>query len=510
MYRPDVLFPVYCSSCWWSDKWDALSYGQDYDFQKPFSDQLRDLLNKVPRNMLVIRQSVNSDYCNYSNENKNCYLCFASHYNEDCAYLTYCYANRNCFDSLQLSKSELSYECNYCDRIARSLFLQYCVECVDCVLGYNLRNCDNCFGCVNLRNKKYHIFNKPYSKEKYLLLTEQYRSSYQEFWKACQEFQKLKMSMPHPFIYQKRCVNYSGNDLEDSKNVQHSFGTKESEDCRYLYINCVRVRSSMDLNNIGYAPSEWCYEGQGISGGNNVFFSDGCWMDGYIMYSHGCFSSSNIFGCVSVRQKEYCILNKQYSQEEYKAILTKIIKHMKSTREYGEFLPSELSPFAYNETTAQEYFPLTKEQALIRHCTWRDPETKNYQITLPAGGLPITVNDISSSLTNEVIACEHGGSCKDQCTVGFRLTPSEITFYKRMKILVPRLCPNCRHAERRRQRNPMKLWPRQCMCDYKIYQNTIKHPHHSEGKCPNEFETSYAPDRPEIVYCEQCYNAEVV
>ena len=27
--------------------------------------------------------------------------------------------------------------------------------------------------------------------------------------------------------------------------------------------------------------------------------------------------------------------------------------------------------------------------------------------------------------------------------------------------------------------------------------------------CKNEFETSYAPDRPEIVYCEQCYNEEV-
>ncbi len=27
--------------------------------------------------------------------------------------------------------------------------------------------------------------------------------------------------------------------------------------------------------------------------------------------------------------------------------------------------------------------------------------------------------------------------------------------------------------------------------------------------CQNEFETSYAPDRPEIVYCERCYQQEV-
>jgi len=28
-------------------------------------------------------------------------------------------------------------------------------------------NCDNCFGCVGLKNKKFHIFNKPYSEEDY-------------------------------------------------------------------------------------------------------------------------------------------------------------------------------------------------------------------------------------------------------------------------------------------------------------------------------------------------------
>jgi hypothetical protein len=41
--------------------------------------------------------------------------------------------------------------------------------------------------------------------------------------------------------------------------------------------------------------------------------------------------------------------------------------------------------------------------------------------------------------------------------------------------------------------NPPKLWHRKCM---------------KEG-CQNEFETSYAPERPEIVYCEKCYQQEV-
>lgn len=48
------------------------------------------------------------------------------------------------------------------------------------------------------------------------------------------------------------------------------------------------------------------------------------------------------------------------------------------------------------------------------------------------------------------------------------------------------------------------------MCDYEVYKNETKHKHHKTGRCPNEFETTYAPERKEIVYCEQCYREEVV
>ena len=33
--------------------------------------------------------------------------------------------------------------------------------------------------------------------------------------------------------------------------------------------------------------------------------------------------------------------------------------------------------------------------------------------------------------------------------------------------------------------------------------------HDHNGKCQIEFETSYAPERLEIVYCESCYNQEI-
>ena len=36
MFKSEAPFPVYCHECWWSDKWDSLKYGRDYNFSKNF------------------------------------------------------------------------------------------------------------------------------------------------------------------------------------------------------------------------------------------------------------------------------------------------------------------------------------------------------------------------------------------------------------------------------------------------------------------------------------------
>jgi hypothetical protein len=57
-------------------------------------------------------------------------------------------------------------------------------------------------------------------------------------------------------------------------------------------------------------------------------------------------------------------LNKQYTKEEYNILVPKIIEHMISTGERGEFFPPKYAPFGYNESLANEYFPLRQTEAL--------------------------------------------------------------------------------------------------------------------------------------------------
>ena len=160
---------------------------------------------------------------------------------------------------------------------------------------------------------------------------------------------------------------------------------------------------------------------------------------------------------------------------------------------YGEFFPGELSPFAYNETIAQEYYPKNKEDIIEDGCVYRKSLVRNYKITMKNQDLPDHIKDVPDNIIDEIIACNNNGSELTQCTEAYKIHPEELSFLRKHNIALPRLCPNCRHYERLAQRNHLKLWHRKCM---------------KEG-CTNEFETSYSPDRPEIIYCEKCYQQEV-
>jgi len=149
-------------------------------------------------------------------------------------------------------------------------------------------------------------------------------------------------------------------------------------------------------------------------------------------------------------------------------------------------------PFSYNDSVVCEYFPLTKEETLEKGYKYKEPEIKSYKPTLLPHQLP-KIEEAGEEILKEIVQCEHMGRCNQRCTTAFRIIQNELNICKMLNIPLPKLCPNCRHMERMNFLNPPKLCHRKCM---------------KEG-CTNEFETAYAPERPEIIYCESCYNKEV-
>lgn len=532
MYGEHTGITVYCGSCWWSDNWDPLSYGQEYDFSRPFFEQMQELLHAVPHQSLSVsyKTLVNSEYNNMNHWLKNCYLLFNSDYDEDCMYGEEAEHTKDSADITMTDKSQLLYQCLNCNNCYEVRFSADCENCRNVWFSKNMVECSDCFGCVNLKGEQYYIFNKPYSKEEYFQKLKEFNlSSYSSLERLKKEVAEFRLRFPYKYMHGTHNTNVSGDYIYHSKNTHHTYIATEAENCKYCMWLIVKTnKDSYDFTQFG-ENTQLVYEalvcGKGISRVMTSFSV----LEGHdIAYSFNCFSNcANLFGCIGLRQKQYCILNKEYRKEEYEALLPKIIAHMsdmpfvdKKDRRYGygDFFPIEHSPFGYNETTAYEYFPLNKEEAVEKAYRWKEEETKNYQITQNPENLPNESKDISDTILKEIIGCEHQGKCQDQCTTAFRIIPQELAFYRRMNLPLPHLCPNCRHYERVWERNPLKLWHRKCTCgggasENGIYKNQSSHFHGSPpagGHCPNEFETSYAPERKEIVYCEQCYQEEVV
>jgi hypothetical protein len=479
--HPSSPYNVYSHDEWWSDKWDALDYGRDFDFKRPFFEQFHELLYQVPRPPLINNKAENSDYCNYADGNKNCYLITTSNWNEDSYYGFLLVNNENAVDCLWCTDCELVYQCIDCVKCYNVKYAQNCEQCVESSFLMDCMGLENCMFCINLRKKKYHIFNKPFPKEEYEKRVREITGSYSEFQKMLAQFKQLRKD--HSIRRASNIVNsenVSGNHIFNSKNIYRGFDIYDCRDCAYVHDGLKGV----DCYDVDYFDgTELCYESTSLIG-YGYRFTAFC-RDSYnLFYCDNCHSCKNCFGCTGLRNEQYCILNRKYSQEEYERLIPIIIKHMSSPSplyyegEWGEFFPINLSCFAYNETLAYDEFPLTREEALNRNYMWREPDQHEYR----PQNIKISdkVQEVPDTITSNILACE-------DCGKNYRIIPQEFKYYRHMKVPVPHKCPDCRHINRIKQRNPRSLFNRSC------------------SKCKKSIQTSYSPDRPETIYCEKCY-----
>ncbi len=536
MYSHDVPFPVYCRDCWYSDKWDPQDYSADYSSDQNFFVQYKDLMNKVPRPALIATNNVNSNYVNYSINLKDCYFLVGSSDNENCAHAYRTFNTKDSVDCFGAVDCEHVYDGVQVSKCANVFFSRDTENSMDSFFILNCRNVSNCIGSTNIQNKKYVILNNEYSKEEYEKRKKDYLL---DTWDGIQKLKKeaelLSLNFPRRFAHIVLSKDSTGNDLIETKNCKHCFVMRESENLKYGAFGG-NIKESYDVN---FADnSELVYDSTNIEQNYMEKFSITSWFSKYITYCELCLSCSNCFGCISLKKKEYCILNKQYTKEEYEKLSKIIMNDMQSKPyadalgrkySYGEFFPSEISPFAYNESIAREYFPMSRDDAKKGGHTWREENKMEYAVTMSYDKIPNKINEVTDNICKEIIGCEHDKKCNDGCTGAFRITPQELQFHRAMALPIPHLCPNCRHQSRLKQRNPLKLWHRSCQCGgnastndeltidstttiNKIQQNTYKNTTthaHGDGPCPNEFQTSYSPERKEIIYCEECYQREI-
>ncbi len=485
-YPPESPFTVYRNDIWWGDSWDALTYGRAFDFVKPFFVQYEELQKVVPREGTSVFRSENCDYNSHIRDSKNCYMNSLIATSEDTHFSYWIENGKDVIDCMLTNASTLSYECVDCDKCYDVTSLEESRNCNDCHFCFQLTGCDHCLLSSNLANRSYYLRNAPCTKEEFAAAkTALLCGSYAKWKDARAEYLRMREASVHRALHNLNCENVIGDHMYNAKNCLRCFDGHDAEDCTQS-ISMADTKDIISCYSAGWPRCEQIYFSAVSRGSIDLAFCRYTFFGNNLRYCDSCISCKHCFGCIGLRHKEYCILNTQYTKEEYEKLVPQIIDHMGKTGEWGEFFPPHTMPFSYNESAAQDYLPLSENEARKMGFTWRDTpeEIPVAKRVITAASLPDNIDDMSDDLLQSAIQCEKSGK-------PFKIVKQELDFYRRMRLPLPRLHPTERHRSRMARRNPYQLWIRKCT------------------KCGQDTWTTYAPERPEMVACEECYLKEI-
>ncbi len=487
MYNPKSPYKVFCYDCFYSEKWDPKDYAMDYDKSKPFFEQMDMFLKQVPKINLGVSSAdgpnLNSEYVNMASGCKNCYLIFNTSPAEE---LLYSRGVRKGVDSSDIYfgiNIERCYEGINVQDSSGVIYGQNVNACVDSMFLLNCSGLTNCFGCVNLKNKSNCFLNEQLSHEDYLEKINEIKGSYQKMEEAKLKFLELTKKTPRRINNNFKNVNSTGDYISECKNTKYSFEASKAENCRYLF-SSKNVRDS--IGTIGYGTGgEHLLEVVATGYSSNVIGSYWAENSSDIMYSFDIRNCHDCIGCDALKNGKYAIFNKEYSKEEYEDLKNHIVSELTEKGIHGLMMPTEIAPFGYNETVAQDNLPLTKEEATASGFRWEDDiqMTKGKE-TLQPEEIPDNISQISESITKEILKCI-------ECERNYKIIDQEFLFYKKLNLPVPRKCFFCRHKNRVVRRGSFKFFKRNC------------------SKCGEENLTNLSVDTARIVYCEKCYQQEV-
>ncbi len=458
MYAPESPYKhIWSNKAWWSDNRNPCEYGKEFNKDISALKQFYELLREIPQLWIINDDGVHSENCAYCCDfsySKDSYLVTWSWRTELCMYADNVNDAKWVIDSHSTNNSENAYECIACDKVFTCFYLTNSFNCAQCWYGFDLQWCTNCIWCVGLRNKQYQILNKQFTKEEF----EKQLKKIQEQWRVWLKnaYQKLLEQSVHKSMYNLDTQDCIWDNLVKGKNMIFCNDVWRGKDCKRFFawdtpIYCQDIIQS--------GQCELCYESITPDDSFWCAFTLRCWKCTRVFYSDNCHGCTDCFLCSWLKNMSYCILNKQYTKAEYEDLVPQIIDHMEEAWEWWEFFHPEYSPFAYNWSVAQEYYPMTKEWALKSGYSWRD---KEYPINIPEGIesiganiIPSGINQVSDDILKKAIICEISGK-------PFRILKEELSFYRKHGLAIPKKHPEIRHQERLAQRPGRKMYVRTC------------------------------------------------
>ena len=481
----NVRFPIYTYAEWWSDKWTAMDYGQDYDPSRPFFDQLKELQEKIPRPHQMGNLNTNCEWCDDSWESKNCYLGRAVLRSEEVSYGYRVIDTKNSVDVTYCFIMDKSYDCLFCFNSYNLNYSRNSRNCIDSYFFFFFRSCTDCFMCWNVSNKSYCILNEQYTKEEYFKKIKEYDlGSHEQIESLKKDFEGImQKSAVHRATYNISSETPKGNYLTNCEKCINCFQIEDSENV-FNSVRGLKQETCIDM------AGNWMIEASGnLSCCTECFdirYSIWCEKVRYSEYCDLCYESEYIFGCVGVRKKKFCILNKQYTEEEYNKLREQIISDMKARGEYGKFPPYNMGLGSYNLTVGMMYLPNTNKEMIEKVGGYWEDIVEDVVDGLETKDLPDNIKDVTDDITTQALVCPMTGW-------RYNIAQHELEFYRQKNIPLPRVHFDVRTKERVKYLTVIEPFSATCMY------------------CHKEVTTYYRPEWGyKNIACEECYLKEIM
>jgi hypothetical protein len=312
---------------------------------------------------------------------------------------------------------------------------------MDSCFLFDCRNCKNCFGATNKRKREYLWFNEQLSKEEWERRRLQVDLGKRSVEQAMiGKFEALLISdTVWPENFNEKTEKSSGEYLTNALNCSLCFFADGS--CVHNYQTAWLFGDSQE-NAFDWCPCDSCQTCfcALVYFSNELKFCFRCRACDSCEYCMMCTDCKNCFACIGLSRKEFCIFNKQYSEEEYWKQVDDLKCTMLDHGEYGKFFPPEFSTTYPPEGGAVIYCGVDEQELSVLGGNKFDPNaqgaTKKESIDVSSihhvKEIPDSVDDLIDDWIGAPIYDE-------QAKRTFSFLRPEVEYYRQFRIAPPNI-----------------------------------------------------------------------
>ncbi|MBI4598775.1 hypothetical protein HY734_01095 [Candidatus Uhrbacteria bacterium] len=360
---------------WFARDFAEISVG--YDRTRPFFDQMRELQLKVPLFATFNTVPPENSLALMSLGDRDSYFTFACK-SARCFYMA------GAFNTEDSSEVFLSIDCTrshhvvHSDRIYNCRYVRESFDCMDSAFLFDCRNCRNCFGATNKRNAQYLWFNEQLTKEEWERRRAEVDFGRRSVVEACTErFERmLREQAVWPENFNGTNADSTGDYLDGCTRTSFGFSSEKGPVDNYWssWLYGAPQGTAFCWGAFNCSEEFLCVSSPESSKLKMSYRSQRCEDSEYL---YACVDLKNCFGCVGLKKRQFCILNKQYTEDEYWWIVDEIKCGMLERGEYGNYFPTSMASTYVPESGAVLYAGASDEDLRKLGGPVFDPEAED-------------------------------------------------------------------------------------------------------------------------------------